>query len=71
MFTRRLSGAFEQEPGAALGLVHPVFDQAGCRDIAVLVAEIVGLLHQRDEREVVLAEFGRLSQRRSSSCAIA
>ena len=41
-----VTGALKQEPGTALGLVDPVFDQAGGCDIAMLVTEIVGLLHQ-------------------------
>ena len=34
--------SFEQKPGAALGLVDPLFDQARGRHVAVLIAQIVG-----------------------------
>lgn len=36
-----LGDYFRQEPGAALGLIDPVFDQARCGDVVVLLAEFV------------------------------
>ncbi len=41
-----VAAALEQEPGTAFGFIHPVFDQAGGCNIAMLVTEIVGFLHQ-------------------------
>ena len=48
----------EQEPHPPLGLVDPVLEQAGGGDVAVLVAEIVGLLQVKRELLVVVAQLG-------------
>jgi hypothetical protein len=49
---------FEQEPGTPLGLVDPDFDQAGCGNVMVLIAKVVGLTQARREGLVVFAQFG-------------
>src|ERR1700679_2271141 len=42
-----LAAGFEQEPGAALGLVDEGFQQSGGTGILVAVAELVGFAHRR------------------------
>ena len=37
----RVAARLEQEPGAPLGLVDPVLDQARGRDVVVLIAELM------------------------------
>src|ERR1700751_1970268 len=49
----------EQEPGAPLGFIDPVFQQACARHVAVLVAEVVDLPHARGELLVVVAKLGQ------------
>jgi hypothetical protein len=39
------SSSFEQKPGALLGLVDPIFQEACCRDIVMLLAEAMRLAH--------------------------
>src|SRR5580658_8388312 len=48
----------EQEPGPPLGLVDPVLEQARGRDVAIFVADIVYLAHDRGQALVVVAKFG-------------
>jgi hypothetical protein len=52
-------GRLEQEPCATFRLVDPVLDQARRGDIAMLVADIVGLPHALSERQV--ASFSSVS----------
>src|SRR5215472_13940618 len=52
------AAGFIKEPGAPLGFVDPVLDQARARHVAMLVAHIVGHAHPRHEVLVVLAQFG-------------
>src|ERR1700722_9924884 len=55
----RISGRFEQEPGAAFGLVDPDFQEARGGDIAVFVADAVDRAHSPDELLVVVAKFSQ------------
>src|SRR5712664_4996127 len=41
-----LTAGFEQEPGAALGLVDEGLEQAGGAGILMVVGELVGLAHR-------------------------
>src|SRR5262249_24675383 len=50
-------GRLEQEPGAPLGLVDPVLDQAGAGHVLVLVANRLGLAQARRQLLVVVAQF--------------
>src|SRR5579871_2774942 len=63
--TRRVPAParFEQEPGSPLGLVDPVLDQAGGRDVSMLIAHIVHLAQSGGERLVVLAQLGEHVER--------
>ena len=47
-----------EEPRPLLGLVDPLLDQAGRRDVAALLADAVRLAKARREPAVVLAQFG-------------
>src|SRR5262252_7686524 len=58
------AGRLEQEPGAPLGLVDPVLDQAGAGHVLVLVANRVSLAQARRQLLVVVAQFGKHIQRR-------
>src|SRR5215469_18202549 len=58
------AGRLEQEPGAPLGLVDPVLDQAGAGHVLVLVANRVGFAQARRQLLVVVAQFGKHIQRR-------
>src|SRR6516225_4158790 len=51
------AGRLEQEPGAPLGLVDPVLDQAGASHVVVLVANRVGLAQARYQLLVVVAQL--------------
>src|SRR5271170_781046 len=55
----RIARRFEQEPGAAFGLVDPDFQQTRGSDVAVFVADAVDLAHSHDELLVVVAEFSQ------------
>ena len=57
-------GRLEQEPDPPLGLVDPVLEQAGGGDVAMLVAEIVGLLEVGHQLLVVVAQLGQHVLRR-------
>ena len=59
-----VSRHLEQEPGAALGLVDPVFQETGGSDIAVLIAKVVCFAHAGRELPVVVAQFGKHVVRR-------
>jgi hypothetical protein len=54
----------EQEPGAPLGLIDPVLQQACGSHIAVLVAEAVRLAHVRDQLPVLVPQLGQHVERR-------
>src|SRR6185437_826655 len=58
-----LAARLEQEPRTAFRLVDPDFDQAGGRDVAMLVAEAVRFSQARGELLVVSAQFGQHVQR--------
>src|SRR6516164_11828633 len=60
----RNAGRFEQEPGASLGLVDPVLDQAGAGHVVVFVADRVSLAQARHQLLVVVAQLGKHVQRR-------
>src|SRR5271156_3487951 len=47
----------EQEPGAPLGLVDPVLDEARGGDVAHLVDDVVHLAQARGEALIVLAQL--------------
>ena len=47
----------EQEPGAPLCFVNPVFDEARSRDIVVIFADDVGLAQARSQGFAVLAQL--------------
>src|SRR6266508_6819675 len=51
------AGRLEQEPGAPLGLVDPVLDQAGAGHVVMLIANRVGLAQARRQLLVVVAQF--------------
>src|SRR5262252_9210035 len=51
------AGRLEQEPGAPLGLVDPVLDQAGAGHVVVLVANRVGPAQARRQPLVVVAQL--------------
>src|SRR6516164_2486814 len=57
------AGRLEQEPGAPLGLVDPVLDQAGAGHVLVLVANRVGLAQARRQLLVVVAQLREHVQR--------
>ena len=40
-----VAGRFEEEPSAPLGLIDPVFNQAGGCDITIFLADIMDLTH--------------------------
>jgi hypothetical protein len=48
-----------QEPRTPLGLVYPVLDQTGTRNIAVLIAQVVRRTQAFRQRQIVLAQFGK------------
>src|SRR5262245_41101534 len=48
----------KQEPGSPLGFIDPDFDEAGGGDVAMLVADVVGLAQPRRQHLVVLAQLG-------------
>jgi hypothetical protein len=48
------SSSFEQKPGALLGLVDPIFQEAFCRDIVMLLAEAMRLAHVGNQLLVVV-----------------
>jgi hypothetical protein len=50
---RASSAALEQEPGAALRLVDPGLDQARTGDVAIFVAQPVGLPHTGSKLQIV------------------
>jgi hypothetical protein len=54
---------FVQKPDAALGLVDPDLDQARRRDVAFLLAEVVGLPHAGDQRLVVRVQLSQHVER--------
>src|SRR3954469_13290235 len=58
---RRISWAtrFVQEPGPPLGFIHPHLDKTCGSDVAMFLADIVGLTQTERERLVVLAKFGK------------
>src|SRR5580698_5615477 len=47
----------EEEPGAPLGLVNPVLDEARGCDVAYLVDDVVHLAQARGEALIVLAQL--------------
>ena len=49
---------FEQEPGATLRFIDPDLYQAGGRDVAVFVADVVDLAKSRGQRLVVSRKLG-------------
>ena len=53
------SAGLEQKPGASLGLVDPHPDQARGGDVAMLLADVVGLPKTGRERLVVFPQFGK------------
>src|SRR5215813_14204060 len=57
------AGRLEQEPGATLGLVDPVLDQAGAGHVVVLLANRVGLAQARGQLLVVVAQLRKHIQR--------
>src|ERR1044071_6094683 len=48
-----------EEPHAPFSLINPHFKQARGRHIVLLVAEIMGLAHARDQRLIVRPELGQ------------
>src|SRR5207247_431143 len=64
------TGCLEQEPGAPLGLVDPVLDQAGAGHVLVLVADRVGLAQVRRQLLVVVAQLGKHIERRDEARVI-
>jgi hypothetical protein len=50
------SSRFEQEPGAALGFINPVFDKTRRRNVALFVDYLVSLSKASYQRHVVLAQ---------------
>src|ERR1700690_4288600 len=65
-----LAACLEQEPGASLGFVNPDFDQAGSRDVTVLVAHVMSLTQPACEGLVVVAKFSQHIQRFDVSCVV-
>jgi hypothetical protein len=57
------SADFEEEPCAPFRFVDPGLNEAGRRDIAVLVTNIVCLAQPGGERLIVLAQLGQHVQR--------
>ena len=53
------STRLEQKPGAPLGLVDPNLNQARGGDVAMLLADVVGLAKTGRERLVVFPQFGK------------
>src|SRR5262245_24435736 len=51
------AGSLEQEPGAPLGFVDPVLDQAGGCHVVMLVAKRVRLAQTRHQLLVVVAQL--------------
>src|SRR5262249_48403165 len=64
------SACLEQEPGAALRLIDPYFDEAGGGDVAVFVTHVVGLAQSRRERLVVLTQFRQHVLRLDVNCIV-
>ena len=56
---RRRAGGFEEEPGAAFGLVDPLLDQAGGADVVVLAAGGVDAAQLAHQLAVVVGELGQ------------
>src|SRR5271169_629164 len=54
---------FEQEPSTPLGLIDPVLDQAGSRDIAVFVDHPMQLPQARRQGLVVIAQLSEHVER--------
>ena len=52
-----MPGRFVKKPAAPLGLVDPIFQQAGARDVVLLVAERVHMPHLADDQTVVMQQF--------------
>jgi len=65
-----MTRGLKQEPGAPLGFVDPVFQQACGGDIAVLVAKAVELAHVHGEPLVVLAKLREHVQRCHIVCVV-
>src|SRR5215467_14844520 len=59
-----IAGRLEQGPGATLGLVDPVLDQAGAGHVVVLLANRVGLAQARGQLLVIVAQLRKHIQRR-------
>ena len=55
----RRCASTQQEPGAPLGLVDPDLDQAGAGNVAMLVAQVVGLAQAGRQRLVVVTHLGQ------------
>src|SRR5262249_2133966 len=53
------STRLEQKPGAPFGLVDPKFDQARGSDVAMLLANVMGLTKTGSECLVVLPQLGK------------
>lgn len=50
----RMAACLEQEPGAALGLVNPPFDEAGSGDVRALFADAVDLAQTHGRKNCCL-----------------
>lgn len=48
-----------QEPCPPLGFIDSDVDEAGSRDVAVLIADVVSLAEARRQRLIVLAQLGQ------------
>src|SRR4030081_1295914 len=59
-----LAAGFEQEPGAALGLVDEDFEQARGAGILMVVAKLVGLAHRSRDMLVVFHQLAQHLARR-------
>lgn len=53
----------KQEPDALFGLINPVFQQAGRRDVPVSVAQVVQSAHAADQLAIVVAKLGQHVER--------
>src|SRR5205823_2678406 len=61
---------FRQEPGAALGFVDPVLDQARRRNILMLVTDVMCRTQEFSELEVIAAKLSQHIYRSDKFCIV-